>query len=818
MANIMLAKVDKFPYCLRDRTQGEKYHHFKALAKSLFDNTLSMYFKGRPTARGIDFVDIIADTLSDGHNVSIQVKGLPGCAKNMLLQLAFYKMIEAFRSGESNALPIYLSSSYYEKKQYSPNNARAEMKELISEECADYFAYLKKNPSVKPVLMIEAVREHIVSKFAPEDVVMELWQDYGNFNRIVALDVGIIKNHLQLKRTIPIMGNSSGYTFKFHSVPITEKDACLSVIRTVLDMYIDKYEGLEALDVYNALIRLSFSTIDVFTVRLVATELSQGHSVDYTSLIDMYERMALNNLKGDDEKLLEVSEEIYRYIYDDSYVVKKAEYNASMWALPHMHNTYLEFLIAHYFCHCVSSSKGRCDFDFFRISMTEMENHFVYSRLYENYPLQKTLLNMILSNYDSFDVHQKSSSAYWLGKLSFAELTKPALELLLSEYTRLKPIVKTNNATSIENRYNQYLFRSVCLGLIAHGRSDILDEYLCLLVINDVANAINRGTSIQYVGDSYRFSNYNDFYLDTNPNLGEQTIRILCSRVERKMYSRRSGYIETNLVTLLTLVQARMHTMPENLSFNLAPYCERCLALLKEYQLRPRSIVSDKLLFYFQTVTDDLTKYLETTRFDAAFSLYSSLSESRNVKRTQWIEYGVDNPESIAEHSYNAWTLAMIFLPEEYDEPKYNKLEILNMLLIHDMAESIIGDVPSLLSEPTRDLKEQNRLLRKLFLKGTYPEVANMTHYYNVWTGYYTGQNINARIARDINTIQTACTFFDYFIKTPEKFSLDTVKKWLETENNLSTDLGYQLFERIVTRNPVYRKPVDRKFTESKQK
>jgi hypothetical protein len=56
IVDVLLQKIAKFPYCLRDRTYGDLYDKFKALAKTLFDHTVSMYFKGRLTAGGVDYV------------------------------------------------------------------------------------------------------------------------------------------------------------------------------------------------------------------------------------------------------------------------------------------------------------------------------------------------------------------------------------------------------------------------------------------------------------------------------------------------------------------------------------------------------------------------------------------------------------------------------------------------------------------------------------------------------------------------------------------------------------------------------------------
>ena len=808
--------IGKFPYALRERALGGAYERFSTLAKRLFDYTVSMHFRGKNTASGLDYVDFIVDTLSHGQGISLQVKGQPGCAKNMLIQLAYYKMLEAFAAGESEYLPIYLSSSYYEKIKYTEGKEREQMKAMIAEECRPFYTFVRKNPTVKPVLMVEAVREHIVASFAPEDVIFDLFKEYEKtvksfrkLNRIVAIDVGLIKNKQRLKRTIPLVGDASGYVFRFSGVPITDKEACLTVIETILMMYEDVHDGVDAADVYKALKRLRFVTIDIFTVRLVATELSHGLSAEDISIVDMYERLALNELSGDEGKMTVIAHELFEYVFNDRHDVKNRPYNAVLWSLPHKHSAYLEFMLALYVAKCIEDPESPDHLRVLGSPMTSMENHFMAAHLANNYQLQETFVSTVIREYETFNVHQRSNAAYWLGKLSYAELTDAAQRLLEKEYERLLPLVRQDHSHTLTNRYNQYLFRSVCYGLISCGRTSVLDEYLTLVITNDITGAIDRGTVIQYMGDSYRISSHNDFYLDNDPNVGEQAIRILSSSVEAKLAAKHAGYVETDLVSLLLLVQARMHVTPEHLAYNLVPCCEKCLELLADYHKRPRSIVSDKLLYYFRSVEDDLRRYVSNSRFDAAFLLYDSLSKTKDTRRQNWKNYNVKNPESIADHTLNAWLMAMLYLPNEGTEQGYDKQVILDMLLIHDMAEAILGDQAGALSEPTKELKRHNELLCKLFLKGTYPEVANMTRYYDVWVEYYYAQSINARVARDINLLQTVNTFFSLFARKPSAYSLDMAKAWLSEGDKLSTNIGYDLFERIIVGNPIYRKAMD---------
>ena len=43
-------------------------------------------------------------------------------------------------------------------------------------ELREYSDYVKSHPEVRPVLFIEAIREHNVAKISPENVVFDLWR------------------------------------------------------------------------------------------------------------------------------------------------------------------------------------------------------------------------------------------------------------------------------------------------------------------------------------------------------------------------------------------------------------------------------------------------------------------------------------------------------------------------------------------------------------------------------------------------------------------------------------------------------------------
>lgn len=71
--------------------------------------------------------------------------------------------------------------------------------------------------------------------------------------------------------------------------------------------------------------------------------------------------------------------------------------------------------------------------------------------------------------------------------------------------------------------------------------------------------------------------------------------------------------------------------------------------------------------------------------------LAEAVGSLKDTPRKGWILRMVENPESVADHSWAMCLLILILCP-----PELNKLKCLEFAVVHDLAESITGDyVPS---------------------------------------------------------------------------------------------------------------------------
>lgn len=133
------------------------------------------------------------------------------------------------------------------------------------------------------------------------------------------------------------------------------------------------------------------------------------------------------------------------------------------------------------------------------------------------------------------------------------------------------------------------------------------------------------------------------------------------------------------------------------------------------------------------------------------------ISELKKVPRKGWKEkVGIDKPESVADHSYGTAIMAMVFSEiKNLDTEK-----ILKMALLHDLAESIIGDfIPNEISKDNKKIIENdamNDILAKL--------PSNIADQYRIiWKEFQEGITKEAALLHDVDRLEMAIQAAKYF-------------------------------------------------------
>ena len=102
----------------------------------------------------------------------------------------------------------------------------------------------------------------------------------------------------------------------------------------------------------------------------------------------------------------------------------------------------------------------------------------------------------------------------------------------------------------------------------------------------------------------------------------------------------------------------------------------------------------------------------------------------KKIQRQGWVDkLSITKPESVADHTYSMAIMGMIIS----DLENYNSEKIIKMILLHDLAESKIGDY----TPGQIDLKKKNEIENIAFLK-IIEDLPNSikTQYQSIWKEY----------------------------------------------------------------------------------
>lgn len=162
----------------------------------------------------------------------------------------------------------------------------------------------------------------------------------------------------------------------------------------------------------------------------------------------------------------------------------------------------------------------------------------------------------------------------------------------------------------------------------------------------------------------------------------------------------------------------------------------------------------------------------------------------KKIQRKGWMDkLAINNPESVADHSYTMAIMGMIISDlENYDTEK-----IIKMILIHDLAESEIGDYT-----PGQILFEKkNDLENKTFLKilENLPDLIK-SKYLSIWKEYQENNSPESKIVHQLDKLEMALQAKTYENEGHPKEKLESFFE--SAKNEISHPKLKELFRNIM--------------------
>ncbi len=163
------------------------------------------------------------------------------------------------------------------------------------------------------------------------------------------------------------------------------------------------------------------------------------------------------------------------------------------------------------------------------------------------------------------------------------------------------------------------------------------------------------------------------------------------------------------------------------------------------------------------------------------------------LPRTGWLLRGLKHPETIAEHSYRMTLLAMV-LSDMLNEQglAIDVTRVMRMALLHDVAESQIGDIPypamRYIPDAVKEVAE-----REAMEDMTNPFGNIGGFYVEIWEEYERGQTLESQIVKVADKLELLIQTFEY-----EKVGFQSLDDFWENLMTYSLFQDYPLVQQLI--------------------
>ncbi len=156
--------------------------------------------------------------------------------------------------------------------------------------------------------------------------------------------------------------------------------------------------------------------------------------------------------------------------------------------------------------------------------------------------------------------------------------------------------------------------------------------------------------------------------------------------------------------------------------------------------------------------------------------LYELISRLKEVKRTGWLERGLQTPESVADHSFAVTALSIILA----DIKGLDVAEVARMAILHDLPEAVTGDLtPNQKKEKMGELKQLEEDIVKSIIQ--YLPFETGQKYLEAWRKLDENSCQEARLVKLIDKLEMGLQAAEYVKKTKNKKLLEIYQSAIES-------------------------------------
>jgi 5'-deoxynucleotidase len=183
---------------------------------------------------------------------------------------------------------------------------------------------------------------------------------------------------------------------------------------------------------------------------------------------------------------------------------------------------------------------------------------------------------------------------------------------------------------------------------------------------------------------------------------------------------------------------------------------------------------------------------LEKNQLLNLVSFFRIVCNLKTIKRSGWIhKSNITSPESVADHSFSMCMMSMILA----EIMKLDSGHIMKMVIIHDLAESMVGDYM-----PDNISSEEKQLLEDKAMKKIISKLPNSLQkiYLDIWNEYNDNITVNAKFVHNMDKLEMALQAKEYeFEGYPKEVLQPFIKSATDYISKERFDLVIEILQTI---------------------
>lgn len=729
------------------------------------------------TASPQNYIEDIFTYINESKNNNpLKIYGRPGTGISPFLSLLYQIFYLKYKNNSTTYYPLYIDFRQYQAKIYHNNKDIIEQaKDYINQEMENYKVILS-NYKIQEIILIFDGVDYTSELQKPLEI--EVLKNFNNYSQKKIVG---IRNYSLMRGEKAESQTPEEASITFSAIPV-DKNKFTKLVKNYLS---ETNINIDSSAIINILEKCNLSEIDLFLLNLIVT---QRHNNSPESISYYLKNYCISYLKNESkEKYSKMSfEEAIKFVFEYRINKKKfSEYDLyynPAWFLMNRHKEIQDYLIAEYVLFSliqIANGSKEVNFNF---AYPHRINSYCKILINRNIPTQRSVYTgakIVLKMKDKLYAH--ANALYLLGRLTDPAVQTEAIELLKIYLEENLPADISNLCIKRDNKYLLAL-RTCYISLACLGDIKSRDEYLKILLSNNVWCSLNRGFHLIYYEDM-DFEPKFDFIVEDNFQDFPHTYAHLYRRIKQKD---RKPLLEIEIYTFFSLIQHRHNKK----RYTSKEYREIAIDLIEEI-LEKEKVEYPDLISYLRILKDILK-----TPFFSHFSLMRQINKLKFEKRKGWTSREFKNEiEVVASHTLGTIYMASLLLPEKSDIPHYDKQKIVNMLIFHDLAECEIED--KLPHERNDEVKAQEKsFYERLSLYRTY-NFYNIENAADLWKQFeYERTNINSIIAHEIDLLDAYAELLSYLDKG-ESIPKNDFKKWHIDLRNIHSDYGLKIKKYI---------------------